>query len=69
MEDLSTGTDVRGDDALFIERKHFISEWELDDEVKTRFKTCEPTFFRVIENHEQQHGHGWLENGKIIQWG
>jgi len=31
MEDLSYGTDVRGDGAFFIEEKHFVSDgWELD---------------------------------------
>lgn len=67
-EDLTYGEDVRGDHALFIERKH-INGWDLDEEAQAFTEGKSPTFFRVIENGEQQSGHGWIEDGKIIQWG
>ena len=69
MEDLSFDFDVRGDYALFIEEKHFTADDDLDDETKNEFLNCEATFFRVIDNGEQQSGHGWIENGEIVQWG
>lgn len=69
QEDLTTGTDLRGDKALFIESKHFKdNSWELDDEAAEAAGSG-PTFFRVIENGEEQSGHGWIEDGKIFQWG
>jgi len=69
-KDLTFGTDCRGDDALFIERKHFINEWELDLEVNKFFQQIlSPTFFRVIYDGIESHSHGWIENGEIIQWG
>ena len=68
MENLTFDFDIRGDYALFIEEKH-INGWELDDYVKNRFLNCEATFFRVIKDGEQTKSHGWIENGKIAQWG
>jgi hypothetical protein len=67
IADLSFGTDVRGDCALFIEEKHFTKEWELDEEAKSEIKGL--TFFRVIRGGIQQPGHGWIDNGEIVQWG
>ena len=69
MEDLSFDFDVRGDYALFIEEKHFTADDDLDEETKKQFVNCEATFFRVIDNGEQQSGHGWIEDGEIVQWG
>jgi hypothetical protein len=69
MEDLSFDFDVRGDYALFIEEKHFTRDDDLNEETKKQFLNCEATFFRVIDNGEQQSGHGWIENGEIVQWG
>ena len=69
MEDLSFDFDVRGDYALFIEEKHFTRNDDLDEETKKQFVNCEATFFRVIDNGEQQSGHGWIEDGEIVQWG
>ena len=69
MEDFSKDTDIRGDYALFIEAKNFTPSSELKPEAKTRLKGCQPTFFRVIHNGVQQSGHGWIENGEIVQWG
>jgi hypothetical protein len=66
-QDLTQGTDCRGDYALFIEEKHFTSEWELDNEVKRTVRGL--TFFRVIRGGVEQGGHGWIENGEIAQWG
>lgn len=67
-EDLSYGTDKRGDNALFIEEKHFINKgWELDEEAKEAAGSL--TMFRVIKNGEEQSGHGWIEDGEIVQWG
>lgn len=69
-QDLTYGIDVRGDEALFIEEKHFIDAgWELDDEAYTQLEDCSPTFFRVIKDGEEQSGHGWIEKGEIVQWG
>jgi len=70
MEDLSFGFDIREDYSLFIEEKHFLNDgWTLDDYVKNRFLNCEATFFRVIKDGVQQHRHGWIEDGKVVQWG
>jgi len=66
ITDLSTDLDVRGDKAYFIEEHHFSDdEWSVDDEAAIPG----PTFFRVIFNGQQQHGHGWIEGNKVIQWG
>ena len=66
--DLTFGTDLRGDYALFIDEKHFSEDqWSVDDEVAK--KANQPTFFRVIRNGKQQGGHGWVERNEIIQWG
>jgi len=69
MEDLDYDFDVRGDYALFIEEKHFTADDDLDQHTKNMFLNCDATFFRVIENGEQQHAHGWIENGRVVQWG
>ena len=68
-KDLTKGEDVRGDHALFIERKHFQKGNALDWETFELTKDSEAVFFRIIENGEQQHSHGWIERGQIIQWG
>jgi hypothetical protein len=67
QKDLTYGTDIRGDYALFIERKHFVDGWELDTEAKNAARGL--TFFRMIENGVQQSSHGWIENDEIVQWG
>jgi hypothetical protein len=67
-KDLTYGSDVRGDSALFIEQKHFNSEWELDQEAQ-KFVGKKLTFFRVIHNGKQKSSHGWIDNGEIVQWG
>jgi len=70
MEDLSYGTDIRGDYALFIEAKHFIGNgWELDAQTKEQLRGCNPTFFRAISKGKQLQSHGWIEDGEIVQWG
>lgn len=71
MADFSNDVDLRGDFATFIETRHFVrNPWDdLDAETKKRFKGCQPTFFRVIHNGVQQSGHGWIEDGEIVQWG
>jgi hypothetical protein len=49
-EDLTYGDDIRGDYALFIERKHFKSNgWEISKEAAAAAGS-DTTFFRVIEN-------------------
>lgn len=68
QQDLTQGEDIRGDYALFIESKHFITEWELDEEVQ-RMTKGGPIFFRVIHKGVEQRGHGWVEDGKVVQWG
>lgn len=68
-EDLTYGEDIRGDYALFIERKHFKSNgWEISQEAAAAAGS-DSTFFRVIENGVEQAGHGWIEDGKVFQWG
>jgi len=67
-QDLTQGVDIRGDEAAFIEEKHFKNDWELDDEAKDALGSG-VYFFRVVRNGEQQSGHGWIENGEIVQWG
>jgi len=67
VKDLTTGTDIRGDEALFIEAVH-IDGWELDTEAQEAVGNS-LHFFRVLDNGEQTRSHGWIENGRIIQWG
>jgi len=67
-DDLTFGIDVRGDAALFIEAHH-INGWEIDKLTKEMCKYEKYVFFRVLENGVQQHGHGWIEGGRITQWG
>ena len=63
MEDLTYN-----DGALLIDTKHFISNWELDNEVKklTENKLIQ---FRVIQNYKRLSSHGWIDNSEIVQWG
>lgn len=75
-EDMTMGSDVRGDYALFIRRDHIIaSEFEdsIDDELRIFLEdnfNCEPTFFRIIdENGEQERSHGWVTCDGVMQWG
>lgn len=72
--DLTKGTDVRGDEALFIENSRFLKEgWEVDEDTKEALKKLGsgPTFFRVIYDGEQTSSHGWinLSTGEVEQWG
>lgn len=69
-QDLTHGTDHRGDEALFIEDKHIIEDgWTLDDEAQEAVGT-RLQFFRVIDSEgDEQSGHGWIEDGRIVQWG
>ena len=70
QQDLTFGEDIRGDYALFIENKHFKSEWEIDSKVKSFLKNnSDVIFFRVINDGEEKGSHGYIENGEIIQWG
>lgn len=69
MEDFGKDTDIRGDFATFIEARHFTQSDDLDEQTMKRFKGCQPTYFRVILNGKQESGHGWIEDGEIIQWG
>ena len=67
-EDLTYGEDARGDHALFIDEKHFLDNgWKLDNTAKEAAGSL--TFFRVISGGEEQSGHGWIEDGEIVQWG
>jgi hypothetical protein len=72
-KDLTYGRDARGDMAIFIERKHLLSGEEVDKETKGMinrlFGSKHPAFFRIIENGIQTGSHGWIQNGKIFQWG
>ena len=70
-KDFEQSKDQRGDEAVFIEARHFING-ELDETAKKyiqiNFKN-ETFFFRVIRDGVQQGSHGWIENGEIFQWG
>jgi hypothetical protein len=70
-QDLTYGEDERGDNALFIEEKHFIDDgWKLSKKAKSFLSDRKDAlFFRVIRNGEEQRGHGWIEKGEVIQWG
>ena len=68
IEDLTFGTDIRGDEAFFIESFH-INGWEVDSDVIEALRGKGPEFCRVLENGLQRHSHGWIEDGRIIQWG
>jgi hypothetical protein len=65
--DLTFGIDVRGDEAFFIERRHFTGDWTIDAEARKVLKGHSAEFFRMIEDGEQVHSHGWIEGGKVIQ--
>ena len=67
-KDLTFGTDVRGDHALFIHRKHFQPDWTLDEQAQEAAGSG-THFFRVIDDEGEQSGHGWVDNGEIVQWG
>lgn len=67
-DDLTFGDDVRGDYALFIEEKHFITSWDIDSEAAEAAGSG-ATFFRVIQDGVEKHSHGWIEDGKVVQWG
>ena len=67
--DLTFGEDIRGDHALFIHERHFPGDgWTLDQEAKNIIGRS-TRFFRIITDEGQTREHGWIENGKIIQWG
>lgn len=68
IEDLSFGIDCRGDEAFFIESFH-INGWGIDSDAKEALRGKALEFFRVLENGSEVHSHGWIENGKIVQWG
>lgn len=70
QKDLTRGTDIRGDYALFIESSHFVgSGWDLDEEAKSFTENMGAVFFRMIENGVEQSAHGWIEDGEIVQFG
>jgi hypothetical protein len=70
IKDLSIGIDLRGDEALFIERRHIIHDgWTLDDEVREAIQGSHIIYFRVIDDGEYSSSHGWIEDGRIVQWG
>jgi hypothetical protein len=83
-EDLSFGDDIRGDEALFIEDKHFDGD-DVDNEVKSfilemindgEIRLDEKIiFFRVIEDGIETDSHGWLSVSRrkdkisVYNWG
>jgi hypothetical protein len=81
-ENFTFDTDLRGDDALFIDENH-LSGFDVDNNVKSFinemieqgiiFEDEEIIFFRVISKGEETHRHGWLSvennNISIVQWG
>jgi hypothetical protein len=69
-KDLTFGTDGRGDYALFIHYCHVEADgWGIDQDTQDVVPD-EPTFFRLIDDDgTPMRQHGWIENGRIIQWG
>jgi hypothetical protein len=68
VENLSYGTDCRGDYAYFIESSMLhLSGWVVKAEAATEGEDW--VFFRVIKNGVQTHRHGWLKGRAIQQWG
>ena len=69
IPDLTFGTDVRGDHALFMEEKHIgMDGWEIDEEAQS-VAGDGLHFFRILSNGIQKHGHGWIDKGRICRWG
>ena len=68
VKDLTDGEDCRGDHAFFIDISHFDQEGKLDDEAKAVLGS-RLTMFRIIDQGVQDHRHGWIEDGEVIQWG
>lgn len=72
------GEDLRGDIALFIERKH-LDGWLFDQAVLRKLKRLKvkTMLFRLLEQGRQQTTHGWVSlvrKGRLIvaeveQWG
>jgi hypothetical protein len=67
VEDLTYGTDPRGDYAYFIDIRHLEDGWTVDEEARTH--KSEAIFFRLISSGEIKHQHGWIEDNKVVQWG
>jgi hypothetical protein len=69
--DMTFGYDARGDYALFIDKKRMKDSNSFNEETTDYLKNKirEATFFRLIDGNEQLRSHGWMENGKIVQWG
>lgn len=69
--DMTFGYDARGDYALFIDKKRMKDSDGFNEETTEYLKNKirEATFFRLIDGGEQLRSHGWIENGKIVQWG
>ena len=83
-EDLTFGDDIRGDETLFIEDKHFDGD-DVDNEVKSFivdmikdgeiYEDEKILFFRIIEDGEETDSHGWLSVSKrknkisVYSWG
>jgi hypothetical protein len=68
-KDLQFGPDCRGDWALFIERFR-INGWDIDAEAAASAARADgPVFFRVLDQGIEQGSHGFIEDGRIVQWG
>jgi hypothetical protein len=72
MTDMTFGYDARGDYALFIDKKRMKDSDSFNEETTEYLKNewiNASTFFRLIDGGQQLRSHGWIENGKIVQWG
>jgi hypothetical protein len=67
--DMKFGHDLRGDYALFIDKKRLKNDCFDEETTELLKKIKDATFFRLIDGNQQLRTHGWIENGKIIQWG
>lgn len=74
VQDLTYGIDLYGNNAIFIEESHLLSDEEFDfilciiDNNKS-FINLSSKFFRLIDkNGNQLEKNGWLKRDKIISW-
>jgi hypothetical protein len=71
MNDLTFGETKQGDYAFFLEHHHIQPDgWGLDEETQEALgNKSQAIYFKLLVDGEVQHDHGWIENGRIIQWG
>lgn len=72
-KDLSSGVDVRGDQALFLYGSHVRADGSLDKRAAAAVEgegAGGETFFRLLdESGREVATHGWAKGGRVVQWG